>query len=70
MRAVLPRETRLIIVGGVTPQSMRDYLAAGANGFGIGSSLYKPGDSPASVERKAADFVAALRAARDAVART
>ena len=68
MRAVLPRETRLIIVGGVTPQSMRDYLAAGANGFGIGSSLYKPGDSSESVARKAREFVAAYRAARDAVA--
>ena len=68
MRAVLPREARLIIVGGVTPQSMRDYLAAGANGFGIGGSLYKPGDSAESVGRKAGEFVAACRAARDAVA--
>ena len=67
MRAVLPREAKLIIVGGVSPQSMRDYLAAGANGFGIGGSLYKPGDSPAAVQRKASEFVAAYRAARGAV---
>ena len=66
MRAVLPADTRLIIVGGVTPQSMRDYLAAGANGFGIGSSLYKPGDGAEAVARKARDFVAALREARAA----
>ena len=70
MRAVLPRETRLIIVGGVTPQSMQDYLRAGADGFGIGSSLYKPGDSSDTVGRKAEDFAAAYRAARDAAART
>ena len=68
MRAVLPRETKLIIVGGVTPQTMRDYLAAGANGFGIGGSLYKPGDNAEAVERKAKEFVAAWRAARNAAA--
>lgn len=67
MRAVLPKATRLIIVGGVTPQSMRDYLAAGANGFGIGGSLYKPGDSAQAVGEKARGFVAALRAARAAL---
>lgn len=64
MRAVLPKETRLVIVGGVTPDSMKAYLAAGANGFGIGSSLYKPGENADSVARKARDFVAALREAR------
>ena len=69
MRAVLPREAKLIIVGGVTPQSMCDYLKAGANGFGIGGSLYRPGDAPDAVARKAKDFVAAYRAARDAMAR-
>lgn len=64
MRAVLPKETKLIIVGGVTPETMKAYLAAGANGFGIGSSLYKPGETEESVGRKARDFVAALREAR------
>ena len=64
MRAVLPAATRLIVVGGVTPKSMRDYLAAGANGFGIGSSLYKPGDTADAVAAKARDFVAALSEAR------
>ena len=69
MRAVLPAATRLIMVGGVTPQSMRDYLAAGANGFGIGSSLYKPGDTVEAVGVKARVFVAALREARAATGR-
>lgn len=67
MRAVLPGSTRLIIVGGVTPQSMLEYLRAGANGFGIGGALYRPGDSATAVGEKARGFVAALRAARAAL---
>lgn len=43
MRAVLPPEVLLFPVGGIAPVSMAAYRAAGANGFGIGSSLYQPG---------------------------
>jgi 2-dehydro-3-deoxyphosphogalactonate aldolase len=46
MRAVLPRQVPLLVVGGVRPDNMRAYLDAGANGFGLGSGLYKPGQSP------------------------
>jgi 2-dehydro-3-deoxyphosphogalactonate aldolase len=54
----------LLPVGGVTPESMADYVAAGAAGFGIGSALYKPGIEPAEVARRAAAFVRGWRAMR------
>ncbi|BBK31479.1 2-dehydro-3-deoxy-6-phosphogalactonate aldolase [Allostella humosa] len=57
--AVLPRGTRLLPVGGVTLANMADYRAAGAAGFGLGSALYKPGDSAEAVGAKARAFLAA-----------
>lgn len=59
-RAVLPAKTPLIVVGGVTPDKMATYREAGANGFGLGGALYKPGMSPAEVGANARDFIAAL----------
>ena len=59
-RAVLPRDVPLIVVGGVKPDTMADYLAAGANGFGLGSALYRPGQAPAEVAAQARAFVGAL----------
>ena len=59
MRAVLPPQTMVFPVGGITPTSMAEYRQAGAAGFGLGSALYKPGDGPAAVAAKAAAFVAA-----------
>ena len=44
-RAVLPRELGLLPVGGITPDNMDIFLQAGASGFGLGSALYKPGQS-------------------------
>ena len=61
IRAVLPAETQVYMVGGVGPAGFADWLAAGANGFGLGSNLYRPGDSAADVAAKAADAAAALR---------
>jgi 2-dehydro-3-deoxyphosphogalactonate aldolase len=61
-RAVIPASVPIMPVGGVTPDNMAPYLAAGANGFGLGSALYRPGDSAAQVREKAAAFVAAWRA--------
>jgi 2-dehydro-3-deoxyphosphogalactonate aldolase len=55
IRAVLPKETEVYIVGGAGPDNFRDWFAAGADGFGIGTALYKPGRSVeevASVARK------------------
>jgi len=60
-RAVLPKETLLVPTGGVAPDTIAAYRAAGADGFGIGSALYKPGMSPEELAQKAAAVVAALR---------
>jgi 2-dehydro-3-deoxyphosphogalactonate aldolase len=59
LRAVLPPATALFAVGGIDASSMAAYVAAGANGFGIGSSLYKPGRSAGDVRQAALDFRAA-----------
>jgi 2-dehydro-3-deoxyphosphogalactonate aldolase len=61
-RAVLPRAVALLPVGGITPESMADYLAAGADGFGLGSALYKPGMGAAELGERAKAFAAAYRA--------
>jgi len=59
MRAVLPPEALLIPVGGIGPDSMPAYFKAGANGFGLGSGLYKPGKSIADISNDAIDYIAA-----------
>ncbi|MCC2610554.1 2-dehydro-3-deoxy-6-phosphogalactonate aldolase [Neorhizobium petrolearium] len=61
-KAVLPKEIPVLAVGGVTPENMPAYVQAGAAGFGIGSSLYKPGTDIASVAEKARKFIEAMRA--------
>lgn len=53
LRAVLPPGVIITAVGGITPESMADYVAAGTNGFGFGSSLYKAGMSPSEVKERA-----------------
>lgn len=62
MRAVLPRGTRLLPVGGITPQGMAPFRAAGAAGFGLGSALYAPGMAVAEIAERAAAFRAAWAA--------
>jgi 2-dehydro-3-deoxyphosphogalactonate aldolase len=62
-RSVLPTGTQLFPVGGVSPERIAPYRKAGADGFGIGSALYRPGAKPAEVERAAKAFVAAWREA-------
>jgi len=62
LRAVLPRNVPLLPVGGITPHNMKDYWEAGADGFGLGSALYKAGDTPDQVEQAAADFRSAVHA--------
>jgi 2-dehydro-3-deoxyphosphogalactonate aldolase len=59
--AVLPKGTRLVPVGGITPDNMAPYIAAGAAGFGLGSALYKAGQEVAEVGANARTFVAAWR---------
>jgi 2-dehydro-3-deoxyphosphogalactonate aldolase len=59
MRAVLT-EARILPVGGVSPDTMAPWIAAGAPGFGLGSALYKVGMSAEQVGANARAFVAAL----------
>lgn len=66
LRAVLPPDARLLPVGGITPENMSGYLAAGASGFGIGSALYKPPMSAAQVLASARKFIAACKQTRPA----
>ena len=59
-RAVLPQDLRVAPVGSITPANLAEYRTAGANAFGLGGALYRPGVSPADVARNAAAFVEAL----------
>ena len=61
IRAVLPRDVRLLVVGGVTPQSAGGWLDAGADGFGLGGALYQAGQSAEETLAKAQAFVAAVK---------
>jgi 2-dehydro-3-deoxyphosphogalactonate aldolase len=61
LRAVLPREVPILPVGSITVENMGEYWAAGANGFGLGSALYKPGATPEQVGKSAAKFKAAVQ---------
>jgi 2-dehydro-3-deoxyphosphogalactonate aldolase len=63
IRAVLPPGTSVLPVGGIDAGNMQPWLDAGAAGFGLGSSIYKPGDSAATVRAKAEKLLAALPAA-------
>ncbi|MES2699524.1 MAG: 2-dehydro-3-deoxy-6-phosphogalactonate aldolase [Pseudomonadota bacterium] len=58
--AVLPAQARVYAVGGIAPGNIAEWQSAGASGFGIGSSLFKPGQDPLETGRKAAAFVAAM----------
>jgi 2-dehydro-3-deoxyphosphogalactonate aldolase len=62
-RAVLKPPVALVPVGGIVPASMAAYAAAGASGFGLGSALYRPGDTAADVTQHAAAFMQAWQLA-------
>jgi 2-dehydro-3-deoxyphosphogalactonate aldolase len=59
VRAVLPKDVEAYAVGGANPENFKDWVAAGATGFGIGSAIFKPGDTPGDVRAKADKIVAA-----------
>jgi 2-dehydro-3-deoxyphosphogalactonate aldolase len=59
LRAVLPAGTAVLPVGGIDATNIAAWRAAGAAGFGIGSAIYKPGDSPEIVGAKAHALIAA-----------
>lgn len=60
MRAVLPPGTRVLPVGGISPELMSKWHAAGAAGFGLGSQLYTPGRGAADVSVMARQYMARL----------
>lgn len=62
LRAVIPKSVPVLPVGGITPGNMKDYWDAGADGFGLGGSLYKLGDTAQKVAQAAAEFRFALHA--------
>ena len=66
LKSVLPKEVPVFAVGGVGALDMTPWIAAGAAGFGIGGELYRPGDLPDAVGRKARALVSALAAASPA----
>ncbi|MGP7796594.1 2-dehydro-3-deoxy-6-phosphogalactonate aldolase [Sphingomonas sp. CLY1604] len=61
-RAVLPKAVKVLAVGGITPDTIPQWHAAGADGFGLGSNLYRAGKSAADVARDATTFVTAVKA--------
>lgn len=64
VRAVLPPLVPVLAVGGINACNMGDYLAAGAAGFGIGGSLFKPGKPLAEIAADAHSIVAAFKGAQ------
>jgi 2-dehydro-3-deoxyphosphogalactonate aldolase len=60
-RAVLPKDVPILVVGSVTPDAMRPWIEAGADGFGLGSGVYKPGQSAEETAMRARAYVEELR---------
>ena len=57
MRAVLPDTAAVAVVGGVSPENMRTYSQSGADGFGLGSGLFKPDYDVAEIKERAFGYV-------------
>lgn len=64
LRTVLPKAAVVAAVGGITPDTMAPYHAAGADGYGLGSALFKPSYSLEEIGKRASDFVRALEELR------
>ncbi len=61
LRAVFPKDTMMIPVGGITAENMADFWHAGANAFGLGSALYRPGIALQSIRDSATQFANVAR---------
>ena len=64
LNAILPKGSRMVLVGGVSEASFANYAATPLAGYGIGSALFAPGVSPVEVGRRAARFIEAYRESR------
>ena len=64
LRAVLPSGAMLVVVGGITPETMADYYSAGAQGFGLGSALFRPEYGVDEITKRATAFVSVFKALR------
>lgn len=69
MRAVLPPQTRIYAVGGAEPANFSEWFAAGVDGFGVGSALFKPGQRTSELKKAAREIVQAYDAGVEKVAR-
>lgn len=63
-KSILPTGTDIWPVGGITPESMAGWMAAGATGFGIGSQLYAPGIPAAEIEARGRLYMQAWKQAQ------
>jgi 2-dehydro-3-deoxyphosphogalactonate aldolase len=63
MRAILPAGTQVYAVGGAGPENFGEWITASADGFGLGTALYRPGLTAKEIGARARDIVAAYRAA-------
>ncbi len=63
IRAILPADTMIAAVGGVSEENFAAYAMAGVSAFGLGSSLYKPGMTATEVSKRAALTIAAYKSA-------
>ncbi|WP_114226870.1 MULTISPECIES: 2-dehydro-3-deoxy-6-phosphogalactonate aldolase [Sphingomonas] len=61
-KAVLPKDLPILVVGGVKPDGLQPWRDAGAAGFGLGSGVYTPGQSPADTLERTRAYVAGCRA--------
>lgn len=62
MKAVLPLEIPIFVVGGISADTLAPWLQAGADGFGIGSSLFRPGIGVDELSRRTREITEAWRA--------
>lgn len=65
LKSVLPKHVKVYAVGGIGPQDIAGWLAAGADGFGFGGELFKPAYTLAGLSKRARDLVEALRRATE-----